>query len=132
MTAPSEFRSISGEIPTTLPGITFGSTFPKLVKMAHKFAVVRSHASGNGGHTYLSVTSAGNEMKAAMSAVYSRIVGSNHPSTGMPRNVLVLPEAVQQGLKLGSNFETGALPTLTASGSLGSHLKPSTLLVVEL
>ena len=123
MTAPSEFRSISGEIPTTLPGVTFGSTFPKLAKMAHKFAVVRSYASGNGGHTYLSVTSAGNEMKAAMSAVYSRIVGSNHPSTGMPRNVLVLPEAVQQGLKLGSNFETGALPTLTASGSLGQSFE---------
>ncbi|MEL0118642.1 MAG: DUF1501 domain-containing protein, partial [Opitutae bacterium] len=55
--------------------------------------------------------------------VYSRIVGSNHPSTGMPRNVLVLPEAVQQGLKLGSNFETGALPTLTASGSLGQSFE---------
>jgi hypothetical protein len=38
----------------------------------------------------------------------------------MPRNVLVLPEAVQPGLKLQGNFETGALPTLTAPGELGS------------
>jgi hypothetical protein len=119
MTAPSEFRSITGEIPTTLPGITFGSTFPKLAKMAHKLAVVRSYASGNSGHTYLSVTSGGNPMKAAMSAVYSRVAGTNHPTSGIPSNVLLLPEAVQQGLKLGSNFETGALPTLTSPGSLG-------------
>ena len=33
--------------------------------------------------------------------------------------MLVLPEAVKDGLKLGSNFETGALPTLTQPGLLG-------------
>ncbi len=41
------------------------------------------------------------------------------PRTGMPSNVLVLPEAVEAGLKLQGNFETGALPTLTAPGELG-------------
>ena len=95
MSAPSEFRSITGEIPTTLPGLTFGSTFPKLAKMAHKFAVVRSYASGNSGHTYLSVTSGGNPMKASMGAIYGRVAGANHPVSGIPRNVLLLPEAVQ-------------------------------------
>src|SRR5262249_38765778 len=39
--------------------------------------------------------------------------------TGRPPNMLGLPEAVQDGLKLGSNFETGALPTLTQPGLLG-------------
>ena len=28
MTAPAEFHSVNGEIKTTHPGITFGSTFP--------------------------------------------------------------------------------------------------------
>ena len=28
MTAPSEIRSITGEVPTKLPGISFGGTFP--------------------------------------------------------------------------------------------------------
>lgn len=37
----------------------------------------------------------------------------------MPTNVLIRPEAMQEGLKLGSNFETGALPTLTSPGDLG-------------
>jgi hypothetical protein len=39
----------------------------------------------------------------------------------MPSNVLVLPEAVQPGLRLQSNFETGALPTLTSAGELGAN-----------
>src|SRR5262249_21270545 len=55
-----------------------------------------------------------------MSALYTRVAGTTDPSTGMPRNVLVLPEAVQPGLKLQGNFETGALPTLTTPGELGS------------
>src|SRR5262249_880611 len=54
-----------------------------------------------------------------MSALYTRVAGTTDPSTGMPRNVLVLPEAVQPGLKLQGNFETGALPTLTSPGALG-------------
>jgi uncharacterized protein (DUF1501 family) len=48
------------------------------------------------------------------------VAGTTHPRTGMPTNVLVLPEAVQAGLKLGGNFETGALPTLTTPGELGA------------
>src|SRR5262245_30326201 len=42
MDAPSEIRSVSGEVRTPLPGITFGSTFPALARLADKIAVVRS------------------------------------------------------------------------------------------
>jgi hypothetical protein len=119
MTAPAEVRSITGEVKTCLPGVTFGGTFPKLAKMADKLAVVRNYASRNADHSYLSVTGARNPMKAAMSALYARVAGPIHPRTGIPNNVLVLPEAVQPGLKMGSNFETGALPTLTSPGDLG-------------
>jgi hypothetical protein len=73
----------------------------------------------NADHSYLSVTSGGNPLKAAMSALYARVAGTTHPRTGMPRNCLVLPEAVETGLKLQGNFETGALPTLTSPGDLG-------------
>jgi hypothetical protein len=48
------------------------------------------------------------------------VAGTTRPQTGMPTNVLVLPEAVQPGLKLQGNFETGALPTLTTPGDLGA------------
>jgi len=29
MTAPSEYRSVTGELPTPLPGVTVGGTFPR-------------------------------------------------------------------------------------------------------
>lgn len=119
MSAPAEVRSSSGEIQTKLPGVTFGSHFPKLAAMADKFTIVRNYGSRNADHTYLAVTSAGNPLKASMSAVYTRVAGALNPRTGVPSNVLVVPEAVQPGLKLGNNFETGALPTLTAAGDLG-------------
>lgn len=119
MTAPEDVRSMTGEVQTGHPGITFGGNFTKLAKMTDKLAIVRSYASMNADHTYLSVTSGGNPLKAAMSAIYARVAGMTHPKTGMPRNCLVLPEAVEAGLKLGGNFETGALPTLTSPGELG-------------
>lgn len=120
MTAPSEIHSVTGEIPTAHVGITFGSTFPQLAKLAKKFSIVRSYGSQNSGHEYLDVMSARNPFKATMSAIYARIAGTNHPQTGMPLNTLVLPEAVDSKIKLGSNFETGALPTLTSAGQLGA------------
>lgn len=123
MTAPAEFRSITGEVATRLPGITFGGTFPRLAAMADRLAIVRSYASGNAGHTYQETASGGNSLKATMGALYARVAGVNHPQTGMPSNILVLPEAVQAGLRLQSNFETGALPTLTSPGELGVNYR---------
>jgi hypothetical protein len=119
MSAPEDVRSMTGEVKTDLPGITFGGTFTKLAGLTDKIAVVRSYASMNGDHSYLSVTGGGNPLKAAMGALYSRVVGTTHPQTGIPTNCLVLPEAVESGLKLKGNFETGALPTLTSPGELG-------------
>ena len=119
MTAPENIRSITGEVQTKIPGVTFGSSFTKLSQMTDQLAIVRSYASMNAGHTYLSVTSGDNPMKAAMGSLYARVAGANNVATGMPNNCLVLPEAVETGLKLQGNFETGALPTLTSSGDLG-------------
>ncbi|MCE9566404.1 MAG: DUF1501 domain-containing protein [Planctomycetes bacterium] len=119
MNAPEDIRSITGEVQTKIPGITFGGTFKKLANMTDKLAIVRSYASMNGDHTYNAVTTGGNTLKAAMGAMYARVVGNTNAATGFPTNCLVLPEAVEAGLKLGGNFETGALPTLTTPGELG-------------
>ncbi len=119
MTAPSEIRSVTGEVPTKHAGISFGGTFPQLASRADKFTVVRSYGSGNSGHTYESVTTGGNSLKSTLGSIYARVAGVNHPQTGIPNNILLLPEAVKEGLKLGSNFETGAIPTLTQPGDLG-------------
>ena len=120
MTAPSEIRSIFGEVPTAHAGISFGSHFPQLAKLAKKFSVVRSFQSKNTGHQYVPVTTARNPTEAAMGALYARVVGTNHPRTGTPLHTLVKPEAVaQDGFKIGRNFETGHLPGLTQTGALG-------------
>ena len=50
MDAPSEIRSMTGEIPTRIPGITFGSTFEKLARLNDKFSIVRSFTTENGNH----------------------------------------------------------------------------------
>ncbi|MBY0227848.1 MAG: DUF1501 domain-containing protein [Gemmataceae bacterium] len=120
MSAPEDVRSMNGEVKTRLPGITFGASLPKLAALADTFAVVRSYGSMNADHSYGKVLSADNPLKATMSALYARVAGTTHPRTGMPTNVLVLPEAVKPGLKLQGNFETGALPTLTQPGELGA------------
>jgi uncharacterized protein (DUF1501 family) len=120
MDAPAEIRSITGEVQTRLPGITFGSSFPKLAAMADKITIVRSYASGRGDHTYQLAAGGDNAMKATMGALYARVAGTNDPHTGIPNNILVVPEAVERGLRLQGNFETGALPTLTAPGDLGA------------
>jgi hypothetical protein len=118
MTAPAEIRSITGELPTRLPGVTFGGTFPRLAARADRLAVVRSFASGNGDHqNYMTVAGGDNPFKAPMGTLYTRVAGANHPRTGIPSNVIVTPEAVQEGLKLPGNFETQSLQKLVASST---------------
>jgi hypothetical protein len=120
MSAPSEIHSITGELQASLPGITLGGTFPKLAAMADRLAIVRSYGSKNSAHRYDQIVSGGNPTKAALSAIYARLAGTNHPTTGMPRNIHLLPEAVQEGLTLETNFETKALPGVVDPGELGN------------
>ena len=119
MSAPSEIRSTTGEVPTLLPGLTFGSDFPKMAQRAHRLAVVRCFGSDNGGHEYGSTVTASNPLKAAASSIYARLAENNHPETGMPSNAFVLPEAVQPGLKLGRAGGTGDQRGMVTPGTLG-------------
>ena len=73
MTAPSEIRCVTGEVPTKLPGITFGGTFPQLAALADRISIVRSYGSGNSGHTYGEVVSARNPSGASISSIYARV-----------------------------------------------------------
>ena len=120
MGAPSDIRSTSGELSTSLPGVTFGTDFPQMAKRAHRLALVRSYGTGNGGHSYVSTVTGSNPLEAAASAIYARLAGVTHPATGMPSNVFFLPEAVQPGLKLGKAGGTGDQHTIVTPGLLGS------------
>ena len=50
MTAPEGTRSVTGEVKTSMPGVTFGGTFPRLATHADKMAVIRSFTHKIGGH----------------------------------------------------------------------------------
>ena len=57
MTAPAGIRSATGEIATSIPGVTFGSTFQKLARRADQLAIVRSFKTGDGKHDIKPVVS---------------------------------------------------------------------------
>ena len=103
MSAPEGIRSATGEIPTALPGVTFGSSFPKLAKLADRLAVVRSYVPGDANHDIKPIVCkdgfSGN-LGSAYAGTACRTAG-NHPDTGMPTNVLLFPRAVEPASQAG-------------------------------
>src|SRR5688572_2336275 len=93
MGAPSEIRSVSGEIRTSLPGVTYGATFPQLARLAHKTAIVRSFVTGDGNHDIKPLVCK-ETYGANPGSIFARVAGSNHPRTGMPTNVALFPRSV--------------------------------------
>jgi hypothetical protein len=104
MTAPAGVRSATGELATTLPGLTFGGTFPRLAALAHRLTVVRSFVPGDANHDIKPVV-ARDTFGANLGSVYARVAGSNRPGTGMPTNVALFPRAVDADAQPGNmNF----------------------------
>ncbi len=98
MTAPSEYRSTTGESPTPIPGVTVGGTFPKIGSVADKMAFVRSFAhtnSGHGGGTHYVMTgyddrnidNGGLPSRPSIGSILSRYRGPNNLATGIPTYV---------------------------------------------
>ena len=113
MGAPSGIRSMTGEIPTRLPGITFGSTFEKLARLNDQFSIVRSFTTQSGAHDSKPIVSK-QSYNAQIGGHYARVAGGSHPVTGMPRNIwlhpqAVNPEATDPIMKLGRFDVTGPL-----------------------
>jgi hypothetical protein len=119
MTAPVEVRSVTGEVPTSLPGITFGGTYPKLAALAQKLSIVRSYKSGDANHDIKPVVAAAT-MRANLGSLYSRIVGPTNPQTGMPTNAALFPKAVDPDAQA-ANENFGKFG---ATGSLGVAYAP--------
>jgi hypothetical protein len=119
MTAPSEFRSATGERTTTLPGVTFGGTFPRLAALADRVAVVRSFVTGDGNHDIKPIVGR-DTFGANLGSVYARIAGQNHAATGLPTNVLLLPRSVDPSTQAG----TMAFGRFNSTGILGSAYAP--------
>ncbi len=92
MTAAVEFRSITGEAPTPIPGVTVGGTFPKIGSVADKMAIVRSFAHGSSSHgtgTQWLMTGYNDRtnMRPSTGSIVSNVLGTTNDATGMPTYV---------------------------------------------
>jgi uncharacterized protein (DUF1501 family) len=126
MTAPEGVRSLTGEVATSIPGVTFGGTFPQLAAHADKLAVVRSFTHNVASHeqAHVHVLSGGTDPTGqqmqgfSMGSALARLRGTNHPVTGMP-TYTVLTEREIDGQY---NNERSRLLRGSWPGSLGpSH-----------
>ena len=119
MDAPAEIRSSTGEVKTSIPGVTFGSTFEKLAERANRLAIVRSYTTGNGNHDIKPIVGK-DSLGANIGSLFSRIAGANVPTTGMPRNVALFPRAVDAG----SQERVKQFGNLLAHGTVGASCAP--------
>src|SRR5262249_34599825 len=94
MTAPEETRSATGEVPTALPGVTFGGSFPKLARLADRVSVVRSFVPGDANHDIKPVVGKVT-FGANLGSALASVAGGHHPDPGIPSNVLLFPRAVE-------------------------------------
>jgi hypothetical protein len=128
MDGPEPSRSLTGEVKTTLPGVTLGGTFPLLARHAKKMAIVRSfhhpiaaHAQAI-SHVLTGGTDTTGQGKEGFSigSMYSRLRGANHPRTGLPTyHLLSAPHKDPQYRNEMQRVMVGSRP-----GSLGPTYAP--------
>lgn len=121
---PDNIRSCTGELRTKLPGVWFGGNFPKLAERVNRVAVVRSYGAGEQNHEQYVALNGATPFKSTMGAAVARGKGALS-STGMPNHVLVIPETIDQKLKLETKISdvfslNYVLQHYGAAGSLGS------------
>jgi hypothetical protein len=122
MDAPDGVRSVTGEVATAIPGVTFGGTCPQLAARAGKLAIVRSFCHGVNDHAKAiqHVLTAGSPLGAGMGALYARLRGASDPRTAMPTSALVTTEEIDpQYVKEKARVEESSGP-----GPLGHAYAP--------
>ncbi len=116
--APSDLRTVTDTIRTALPGVLFGEHFPQLARLADKLTVVRSFQTSNAEHNIKPIVSP-DSLNATLGAIYSRVVGATHPTTGMPTNAVLFPQAVCADVARGQGRGD-----LAATGAVGNSYAP--------
>src|SRR4029079_167040 len=119
MSAPADIRSTTGEIATSIPGVTFGSSFPKLARLADRLAIVRSFTTGDANHDIKPVVGR-HTHGANLGSLFSRVAGATDPATGMPRTALLFPRAVDPA----AGPEQTQFGRFGSTGSLGAGYAP--------
>ena len=119
MEAPVDIRSATGETPTTLPGITFGSSFERVAKLADRIAIVRSFRTGDANHDIKPIVGR-DTLNANMGSLYARVAGTSNPINGIPRNIALVPRAVDPD----TGPAIASFGRFDSSGTLGGAYAP--------
>jgi hypothetical protein len=119
MGAPEGVRSVTGEVATSIPGVTFGASFPQLAKRADRLAIVRSFVPGNGNHDIKPVMCK-ETGGANLGSLYAKVAGANRVKTGMPTNAMLFPQSVDASTGPAIND----FGNFQAVGSLGAGFAP--------
>ncbi len=97
---PGSSTSLAGHLATRLPGVRFATYFPELAKWTDRLTIVRNfqthHAEHDGAHKQLmtgdlTVQDGKPIREPGLGAVYARIAGAIHPSTGMLSQAVIPP-----------------------------------------
>jgi uncharacterized protein (DUF1501 family) len=116
--APEGIRTLTGTVPTTLPGVRFGTPLGQLARVAHKLTIVRSFQTNNAAHNIQPIVSP-DTLQANIGSLFSRVVGAMRPDSGMPTNTVLFPQAASTEVTPGS-----ARGDIAATGSLGAVYAP--------
>lgn len=119
MDQPEGVRGATGEIPTTIPGVTFGGSFPGLAARANQLSVVRSFVPGDADHNLKPLVGR-DSFGTNPGAILAKVAGPNHPRTGLPTNILLFPRAVDPSTRPG----TSSFGRFNATGPLSSAYAP--------
>ncbi|MBX9791996.1 MAG: DUF1501 domain-containing protein [Pirellulales bacterium] len=119
MSAPEGIRSATGEIATALPGVTFGSNFPRLAALANRLAIVRSFTTGDANHDIKPIVGRATG-GANLGSLFARVVGPVGTASGMPPNMLLVPRAVDPD----AGPHQTQFGRFDATGELGAAVAP--------
>lgn len=111
--APGSVGTMFGVVKTSLPGVVFGSHFPKLAERADRLAIIRSFQTPCKDHqdNWVRAMLTGVDKKPSppsAGSVYAYLRGGNHPKTGMPSYVLL--DSGNNGEFLQEHFLRGNTP----------------------
>jgi uncharacterized protein (DUF1501 family) len=125
MSAPAEFRSVTGAIPTRVPGLEFGSTYEQLADRADRLAVVRSfapHGISDHAQAIKHVLTSGHSEGNSIGSRYARFRGAT-TSTGIPSYSALIEEneVDEQYVEDRDRMKIGSAP-----GTLGKAFAPFT------
>lgn len=126
--APLPYASVTGEVQSSIPGISLGGTFPKLASLAKQLAIVRSFSHGIGDHVkaIAHVMSGGTDQTGeakrgfGMGAATAKLGGATHLASGLPMNSLVTSEEVDSQYRT----ERGRIERGAEARSLGAAVAP--------